>query len=573
MTQDRQPEERAFELAVRLTQADTEAPLSDERSASVYAKVQANLHSSPPRPRLAWAWGLAPLALAVGMAVVFLRPGSPAPPASAITLTPLVLYRGGEPGQAGTEVPGEFTLEPGERLDLRLPFGRVALFGPLSGSWAPSQFNLRSGRAIFAIPPGAAEASPFVVQTPEVDLLSPGGAFEVEVIAGRLAGVRIETGEVQTRDHPERPTHEAAWPIERTTPLVLTATLVTPWWSPPPDAGHLVLHSSPEGAVVVVDGRRVGTTPLVVAWAAGEHTITMDLPGRERVRRTVVLPPGGSAQVQESLPIAQTEPNAADAVAGAALPSTSDEAPLPPEPEPEPPVGRTRPRRGQDLGQLLAKGRCGALDREVNVRLRDEPRAQDQARLLAMGAECVLRSGRKAEAQRRFAQIAERYPETSSGEAAHFEVARLAEEQGTLDEAQHGLEAYLSRYPSGRYAESARLRRCELMVRSARLDQAEICLAEFERRHPSALRSAAATMLHAELARTRGRSAEALAGYRRYLTLAPEGEAAERAHFHLCALLHEAKSPDERPEMLRYLELHPSGPNADQVRKWMSASP
>ena len=67
-------------------------------------------------------------------------------------------------------------------------------------------------------------------------------------------------------------------------------------------AGSLVVDSRPPGASVYVDGRRVGTTPLVLdTLKAGQYTIGLDIDGYRRWATTVKVTAGERSRVAASL--------------------------------------------------------------------------------------------------------------------------------------------------------------------------------------------------------------------------------------------------------------------------------
>jgi hypothetical protein len=66
--------------------------------------------------------------------------------------------------------------------------------------------------------------------------------------------------------------------------------------------GTLVVDSRPAGARVFLDGRAVGTTPLVLTTAAaGEHAIHLDLDGYRRWATSVKIMSGERSRVAASL--------------------------------------------------------------------------------------------------------------------------------------------------------------------------------------------------------------------------------------------------------------------------------
>lgn len=63
----------------------------------------------------------------------------------------------------------------------------------------------------------------------------------------------------------------------------------------PRQAGRLTIRTEPPGAVVKVEGRTLGVTPLQVEGNAGSYWVTIRLEDHEAVDAQVVIPKGGSA--------------------------------------------------------------------------------------------------------------------------------------------------------------------------------------------------------------------------------------------------------------------------------------
>jgi len=233
-------------------------------------------------------------------------------------------------------------------------------------------------------------------------------------------------------------------------------------------------------------------------------------------------------------------------------------------PEPRP---RTDPWR--KARRLLKAGQCDRLDRAVKEIVRTSDPVED-ARAEMLGAECRLRNGKKELALKRYLSIEERYSSTPSAEAALFEAANLSAELNKK-EALERTERYLSRHPGGRFAEAAAIRRCEILVSASRLSSARECLERYRTDHPSGMRSNQALLLLATIARIEGRWAEASAAYREYLAGSPSSQHAEIAQHHLIECLLRGKLDGADEEISKYLERHPQGARAEEVRKWQRA--
>lgn len=87
---------------------------------------------------------------------------------------------------------------------------------------------------------------------------------------------------------------------------------------PPARTGTLVIHTSPEGAEVMIDEESVGTTPLdPIPLPAGSHTLRVRLPGHTEYTDVVQITPGQITELpidllalSEVLAITTTPPGA-----------------------------------------------------------------------------------------------------------------------------------------------------------------------------------------------------------------------------------------------------------------------
>ncbi|HYH98705.1 serine/threonine-protein kinase [Hyalangium sp.] len=107
----------------------------------------------------------------------------------------------------------------------------------------------------------------------------------------------------------------------------------------------LTIETDPPGALIRVDGKEAGRSPLTLhSLPLGEHSVSATLEGRKSAERQVKLDnPGERAMVVLAL---APEP---------VLPPTPDPQPKPPEPkppEPKPPEPTTRPPKRPALGKL-----------------------------------------------------------------------------------------------------------------------------------------------------------------------------------------------------------------------------
>ena len=72
--------------------------------------------------------------------------------------------------------------------------------------------------------------------------------------------------------------------------------------APASGPGSVQVISRPAGAQVILDGRLVGRTPLMIADVTpGEHSIRLELSGFQQWATTVDVKPGGAQRVAASL--------------------------------------------------------------------------------------------------------------------------------------------------------------------------------------------------------------------------------------------------------------------------------
>ena len=116
-------------------------------------------------------------------------------------------------------------------------------------------------------------------------LLGPG---EVEVLELQAGSVHVAAN-IQHHDPFEGPVEI---PAEDAWELVLHGA---------PHPGTVLVISSPLGAEVVVDGQRLGRTPLPIELPAGEATIQLELEGHDGVERVMEVLPGQEHKIQVRL--------------------------------------------------------------------------------------------------------------------------------------------------------------------------------------------------------------------------------------------------------------------------------
>jgi hypothetical protein len=416
---------------------------------------------------------------------------------------------------------------------------------------AAGHFSLGAALADLHVAPHAQEA-PFTLEVSGSVVRVLGTTFRVESRDGRLGALHVFEGRVELT--PEGlPARTIAGGEAYLAPGVSAVSLEppafsAPWWSMTASAyGHLAVESEPSGAEVLLDGRAVGSTPLLIRWPAGSHDVALAL-GRRAWRADVEL----ERDVVRRLRAVLVEPE--------------------PEPEPAPAPRGTAVEKAVDLwrtaAELLERRDCPSLQLVVAQLVARETAAQARGRAEMMSAECLLRREDRAGALAAFQNVVARYADTPSAEAALFETAKLEAELGAPASALATLDTYLRRFPSGQFAEAAHMRRCELLLGSRRLDLGRACLEAYRTAFPEGLRRQQALLLLANVERAERRWAEAVELYRAYLTR-PEARREEEARYNLVECSYHGRLSGLRAAATAYLERFPSGAHSDEVRRWL----
>jgi hypothetical protein len=153
------------------------------------------------------------------------------------------------------------------------------------------------------------------------------------------------------------------------------------------EVGRVSLTSTPAGAEVKLDGKRVGVTPLTTAVPPGEHSFTMTLAGHADARGRVTVPRGETAELaveltaakRTRLPYAAIGAGSALILVGIVLVATSEED------TGEKPTYRDTTALGVGLSVVgLAAAGAG-----VYLLLRGEPRASGPSVAIVPGGAYV----------------------------------------------------------------------------------------------------------------------------------------------------------------------------------------
>ena len=165
-------------------------------------------------------------------------------------------------------------------------------------------------------------------QVADLDLAAQDGA------PARVPSTDVPEGAEAIAIAPERPERPPREPSERDRPQ--RDRPQRPAATVQATSGELRVSSTPSGAAVLLDGRRIGTTPISVGGIRpGQHSVTVERPGYEATARLVTIRPGGVFETVIDLRPAE--------VASQAPPERPDRARPEPAPRPERPAPRPAP--------------------------------------------------------------------------------------------------------------------------------------------------------------------------------------------------------------------------------------
>jgi hypothetical protein len=86
-----------------------------------------------------------------------------------------------------------------------------------------------------------------------------------------------------------------------TKPVAVTPSKAAPQTPSKGETGTLVVESRPDGAIIFLDGKRIGTTPLTLDVKVGQYTVGLDIPGYKRWASTVKVTSGDRSRLSASL--------------------------------------------------------------------------------------------------------------------------------------------------------------------------------------------------------------------------------------------------------------------------------
>lgn len=84
-------------------------------------------------------------------------------------------------------------------------------------------------------------------------------------------------------------------------PVAVTPSKAAPQTPSKGETGTLVVESRPDGAIIFLDGKRIGTTPLTLDVKVGQYTVGIDIPGYKRWASTVKVNSGERSRLAASL--------------------------------------------------------------------------------------------------------------------------------------------------------------------------------------------------------------------------------------------------------------------------------
>jgi len=292
----------------------------------------------------------------------------------------------------------------------------------------------------------------FVVETPEGSVTALGTTFAVEVTGERDVTIRLYEGRLQVEPRTgsaqllEAPgtlrlgssvTHQRHDPALRERDLRLLA-LAPPALSV--EASQLVITTIPTEAELMLDGEKLGPTPVSWLSRPGSHQLSVSAPGYREHRETLIVLPGQRLERQLALAKSDLEP--------------------------------TRPT---------------SRDEEVSPEPKSTEVPETPAMLLTR-AQGLRANGAYAKSAQLYQKLIRRYPESAEGGAALLSLGELElSVLGTPASALAHFEAYLAR--GGRLVQEARYGRIRALGRLGQTTLEEAAIRDFVRDYPKSIQS------------------------------------------------------------------------------------
>lgn len=468
--------------------------------------------------------------------------------------------------RAGTEIAAEENARLAFRID---DAARVAVIGDTS--WRISiatetliemvldkgrlavEYDGTSGRALDVRTPDSLVRVRGTVFTVEVQ---PEEGTRVSVLEGKVEVVPRDSGSVVELDEGELVTVPGGefGPIEDAQrALAAEVDALDDYLA---YVGRLVVFDgSPERVKVEVDGRVLGSTPLVARLPEGPVSYRLTAPGMEPLEGTL------------------TDEQEGDAIAFALAPAPDYQPAMALAPQ-EPKSARVDKQSAADKASpgvrwdLFQRARAAITAGDIPYAAGLLERALDGAegdRLvtgLSMLAECYAAMGRYREAANAFDRVAALVPGTEIAQNSRYEVARLSMDRlGDFGRARAAFTAYVASPLGGALKEEAYYSLCELDAREGSHRDALHCFNEFLRSYPGGHHAPNARLWRGALFQdVERRWAEAERDLLAFIQAKPRHPRAEEARYRVA--LGRYQTGDRRGALRaleEYLRKHPGG--------------
>jgi len=579
-------------------------PISEEAARQIYDRLVPAVHeiavdlAHPDKPwytRRAIAWG-AGLAAAAALAVAFAFVGSdPEPATSEPVPTQVADAELGAPAIHDGQVDrcegtvtldgvrigagdGRFEVRPGTAIraekNARLAFriddaARVAVVGDTAWHVSAStetllemvldrgrlavEYDGTSGRALDIRTPDSLVRVRGTVFTVEVE---PDEGTRVSVIEGKVEVVPLGSGPVVELDEGELVTVPGGefGPIEDSQrALAAEVDALDDYLA---YMGRLVaFDGSPERVKVEVDGRVLGSTPLVARLPEGPLSYRLTAPGMEPLEGTLVDEQEGDAIAFALAPAPDYQPTVA----------------LTPQEPKSTRVDRPSTAGATSSGvswDLFQRARAAITAGDIPYAIGLLERALEDAdgeRLvtgLSMVAECYSAVGRYGDAARAFDRVTVLVPGSEIAQNSRYEVGRLSMDRlGDFGRARAAFTAYVASPLGGALKEEAYYSLCELDAREGAHRDALHCFNEFLRSYPGGHHAPNARLWRGALFQdVERRWADAERDLLAFIGAKPKHPRAEEARYRVA--LGRYQTGDRRGALRaieEYLRMHPDG--------------
>ncbi|MFO8072894.1 MAG: FecR domain-containing protein [Polyangia bacterium] len=324
--------------------------------------------------------------------------------------------------------------------------------------------------------------------------------------------------------------------------------------------GRLVrFEGSPEKAIVELEGRVVGTTPLAIRIPEGEVSYRLSAPGMEPL---VAELDGNGDDRKVSFALAPEVEYLSVVEEPLARPLRSRRIAATREPD-------SRADAGRSGWSLLQRARAaitaGDIPYAINLLRRNLQHAEENQRrvaLFSLLAECYAAAGRYGEAADAFDRVAAAAPGTEMALNSRYEVGRLSmDRMGDFSRARAAFTSYLAAPTRGALREEAYYSLCEIDGREGSHRDALHCFNEFLRAFPGGHHEADARLWRGALLQdVEKKWGEAERDLIAFVRAKPRHPRAEEARYRVA--LGRFQAGDRRGSLRmvdQYLEQHPEG--------------